>query len=140
MLLIVKFFTSSNLAIRQLRNPHLIAILNHGGVPVKSEAHFRYQVLPEVRETLRKLLEGILQFAFTVCHVFDVLTLNGASYLAIISYTATRDWDMAMPTIGMLKMPSSQTAEVIAEGLERITNDFVFNKAKIHCKYNISMY
>ena len=126
---LVKLYVNLHMKLKSLYNPLFRSMMN---VKLKSYNTFRCQVLPNVYNKLRDLLEKKLQTAASVCLITDIWTNNSMSdYIALIAFTMSANFDRQMMVLDMMRMPGAHNAENIKHAIESMINKFDFNKTKI---------
>jgi hypothetical protein len=127
---LVKYIVSSNSAIQQLKNPHFREISR---LPIPDPSVFRNKWLPNVMNKLTDLIETKLRKATSICLTLDLWSSSiNSDFLALNATLGSESFEKReIVTIGMVRMNDQHTAENIKLNVEKIVNNFDFDKRKI---------
>ena len=127
-LCLVKFFLSSNIAMKALENKYLREALSFK----LSRYSFKEVILPEMIVFLKEKISRKLMQAEFICLITDIWTnVSMVDYLALGASIINSAFIKEILIIGMIKMPGVHNAENIKIAIESIINRLDFNKAKI---------
>lgn len=129
MVLLTKYFLSSNSAMVELENLYLRKLLTF---KLPSPFTFKRKIIPKINENLYKSLEEKLVEANYVCLIIDLWTnFSNEQFLAVGASMIFKNFKKETRVIGMVTTNGSSNAESIKEFVEQIVNKFDFEKKKI---------
>jgi hypothetical protein len=134
-LALVKYFISSNTALTQLQNPHLLKILDKS-IEAPSYHSFRNTFLSIVMNLMRAVQNEKLQNANAITLIVDMWTSkNNKDFIVLGSATMDDCFEREIMVLDMMRMTTNHTAEHVKECCETMVNKFDFDKSKINCNF-----
>ena len=129
---VIKFFIGSDTALNQLKNPLFTKILDPS-IKLYSIKTFRYKLLPAIFEKLNKEIERKLKNATYVTLLTDAWTgqLSNVEFLALGAQIIDNLFNQEILIIGMVEIVGGHCAENIQAAIEKIINQYNFDKNKI---------
>jgi len=129
---LLKYFISSDTALKQLENEFLRKILQKE-LKVYSVWTFRYKIIPAVMKKLKNQITDKLNAAEFITLVTDGWTgpFSNNEYWALCAQTVNNSWETELIVIGMVEMPKGHSAEETQIAIENMVNDYKFDKNKI---------
>lgn len=129
LILLAKYFLTSNSAIAELKNPFLRQMLTFK-LPCRDT--FMNTVLPEIKDLIHKKIEEKLKEAKSVCLITDLWSnTSNSQYLALACSIVYNNFHKEIRVVGMVNTNGSSNAESIKICIEQIINQFEFDKTKI---------
>lgn len=126
---LAKYFLTSSTAIKELDNPFLRKMLKFD---IPSDETFKLNILPELIDILHKAIEEMLKEAKSICLITDLWSNNSnEQFLALGASFVFKNLSKKIRIIGMTPTNGSSNAESIKECIERIINNYDFDKRKI---------
>jgi len=130
-LLLVYHFIASNSALTQLKEKSFIKICEKAGIKIVNRKSFTKRILQDAMDMLKEKIEEKLISASRVCLITDIWT--NKQMLDFIAVSANIIYEETV-VIGMIKMPGPHNAENIKIGVEKIVNEYNFDKTKVDGK------
>ena len=129
---LVKFIISSNESISQLDNPYFLDILQKQ-YKISCPKTFRYTILPNILEKLKKVIDAKLESAVSVCLIIDLWSApNNQDFIAVVAVTLNSSMEKNILVIGLRPMPEgTHSSEMVKLVVENIVNDYTFDKLKV---------
>ena len=136
MLLLVKYFLTSNSAVKELENPFLRKLLNFS---LPCPYTFTRRIIPKVKNSLILGLMDHLKRSQFICLIIDLRSnKSNEQFLAVAASMISNNFQKSIRVIGMIPTNGSSNAETIKACIEEIVNQFEFDKTKLilHRKNN----
>lgn len=129
---LMKYFISSDTALEQLNNKFLRKVFLPD-LKVFSVWTFRYKILPAVILKLKESIQSKLQLADCVTLVTDGWTgqFSNIEYMALCAQTINNSWEIELIVVGMVEMVNGHSAEEVKIAIEKMVNEYEFDKSKI---------
>jgi hypothetical protein len=117
---LVKYFISSNGALRELKNKWLRELISIEVLPGPDS--FRKTILPEVYRKMREEIEKRLNQASTICLLTDLwCNTQTSDFIGLCAVLTTPSFEREMLTVDMIRMPGKRhTAENIKVAIEQM--------------------
>lgn len=129
MLLLIKYFLSSNTAVKELENPFLRKLLKFN---LPTPYTFNRKILPQVKYTLKQSLIEQLKRSKSICLIIDLWSNNSnQQFLAVAASIIFNNFHKSIRIIGMIPTNGESNSEKIKECVEMIVNIYEFDKTKI---------
>ena len=134
---LIKWFLSSNAALNELQNEHLIKVFNEANLDMPSMNSFTEVILPNVLRQVKGLIEEKLRLACVIILITDIWSSSQmADFLALSVMICYDNFEKECYTIGLKRMPGSHNAENVKITIELIINEYDFDKTKIKGSFN----
>jgi hypothetical protein len=129
---LLKYFITSDSALEQLNNKYLRQVLLPD-LKVFSVWTFRYKILPAIMLKLKEAIESKLKASDSIILVTDGWTgqFSNIEYFALCAQTINSSWDTELLVIGMIELLDGHSAEEIKKAIEKMINEYNFDKSKI---------
>ena len=125
---LVKFFINNNIAIKALSDKYLRRCI---GIKL-GRYSFQNRILPSMMDFVKKLICEKLQRAEYVHIIVDLWSSTSmADFLALAVSMIYSDFKRETIVIGMERMEGRHTAENIKIVIEKIINEYDFDKSKV---------
>jgi hypothetical protein len=133
MLLLVKYFVSSNSSHSSLENIYLRKLLNK----IVGTKSFDDKILPEIYEKLRTKIKEKLEKAEDVCLMSDIWTnMQNSDFIAIVMGLMNANFKREVLVADMMRVPGdSHTAENIKIAIETMVKISLLLQILIFFKY-----
>lgn len=135
--LVTKAFISANIANTQLLNHDLLAAINFKRAEQFNFPHpqtFCRQILPIIMNKLKSAIERKLDKAVNICLIVDMWTSPmSLDFIALGARLMYADFNSELVIVGMEKLTNKHTAEHVQFYIEKMVNEYKFDKSKIKC-------
>jgi hypothetical protein len=131
-MLLIKFFITSNVSTRALKNDALRELLRKHKIPLYSEDTFVDKYLPAVMTKLHKRIESKLQLAVNVVLIADCWSNKQMlSFIGVAVNIAYENFTNECVVIGFELMTGKNDHMAIKSGIEKVLNKYDFDKSKV---------
>ncbi|RNA27693.1 zinc finger BED domain-containing 4-like [Brachionus plicatilis] len=128
----IKYFIASNSAISELDSIHFRNLFASTKIKMPCSNTFSEKIVPSVFELLNKEISSKLNKALTICLISDIWTNpQMVDFLGLAVNLMYQKFVKEILVIGMVQMDGSHCAENIKAAIERIINNYNFDKSKI---------
>ena len=126
------WFSDINLPLSQILNPLLIKIL-HEELKLDSYESFRTRLIPALLNQLIGEIDIILKNSHSICLIPDgwKCPITKGEYLGLASIVMDCKFIKRVILIGLTELENGHSAEETRNAIERIVNQFSFDKSKI---------
>jgi len=136
---LVKLFISANISISQLKNPFFYEALDKA---IREKCHdyhtLRHKILPEVMKILFNAIQTKLQNAEFVFLMTDLWTdFQNTDFIALAAIIVDSFWDREFIVLDFKEMDGEHNAENILTAIEKMVNQFEFDKSSVKSKTKI---
>ncbi len=135
---LIRMMVSTNLPLAVFENDNFAKCLRMELTSVKT---FRYTKLPKCFEQMKKIIDSELSNAKTISLITDIWTNKiMADYLALACIYIDKNYKEKLLVLGLSEMDGSHNAENIKIVIEKIINNYAFDKRKIksECYLNLT--
>ncbi len=129
---ILKYFISSNGSTVELENQHLRNFLSRYNVQLPTRKSFTNELVPNLVDKVKRLIEIKLQAAFSITLIVDIWSSAQMSdFIGLSASITDKNFNKKLLVLGLDRMPGPHNAENIKIAVEKITNQYTFDKSKI---------
>ncbi|RNA03548.1 zinc finger BED domain-containing DAYSLEEPER-like [Brachionus plicatilis] len=126
---LIKYFLTSNSSVNELRNPYLRSLISF---KLPCAYTFMTTIIPQVKLQLKDRLQEKLKSSFWICLIIDLWSnLSNVQYFALAAAMIFKNCHKEIRVIGMINTSGSGNAESIKACVEKIINQYEFDKTKI---------
>lgn len=130
---ILKYFISSNTALREFDSVHFRELLSGYTIKIPCARTFSDVILTSVFAKMNKVIESKLEESLSICLISDIWTNKQMlDFMGLAVNLINKDFKKETLVIGMCLMPGNHNAENIKEAIETLVNQFNFDKSTIH--------
>jgi len=132
MLKLVKFFISSKTALQELKNPYFIDILKAANIDMPDQETFKEKILNDIVFKVKKAINNKLGKSSNVILIADIWSNSQMNdFLGVAVILTNENLEKECYLMGVDKMPDHYTAKNIKILVEKIVNDYEWNKSNI---------